>query len=75
MRDYCVSFRPDVLSCGLDDPQVLPPGPDRLAVLPAHHAGNLNKMIEVVRDPGGEKLPERNCAELGMQASPPQIGG
>ena len=32
-------------------------------------------MIEVVRDPGGEKLPERNRAELGVQASPPEIGG
>src|SRR5262245_19400498 len=48
-----------------DDSEVHAPGTDLVGVLVRHHARDLDDVIEVVRDPGREELPQRDGAELG----------
>src|ERR1051325_1457982 len=55
--------------------QVLFPGADRFGVLPAHHADDLRDVTQVVRDPRGKQLAERDAAEFGMRAAPVQLIG
>ena len=59
--------------CPADDPQVGPPRADFVRVLSRDDSGDLNAVIEVVGDPGGEQLAQRDDAECGVFTATLQI--
>src|SRR5262249_15473626 len=60
-------------SRSVEDRQELAPGPDRLGVLLRHRLHDLAGVVQVVGDPCGKELAERDLAERRMDPAPPQI--
>ena len=60
--------------CAADDAQIGAPRANFVTVLSRQRSRDLDDMIEVVRDPGREKLPQRDRSELGMTSLPVEIG-
>ncbi len=48
-------------------------GLDGVRALPCHHARDLDDVIQVVRHPRGQQLPQRDAPEVAVQAGPREI--
>lgn len=54
----------------LKDGQIRPPWPDGSAIHLRQRAHNLPDMIQIMHDPGRQKLVKLHCPELGVQPRP-----
>ena len=50
------------------------PGADLASVLPGHHPGDLPQVIEVMNNPGSEKLSQGYCSEFWVDTRLVEIG-
>jgi len=57
-----------------DHSQVIPPGPDGVGILPGEHTSDLRHVVQIVGDPGRQKLAERDRTKLRVEAAPFQVG-